>query len=182
MNILKIKPGIVVIALYFITEGVGHSYLLVNSWIYKKIAIEPILILIPIICFVSGVGLFLQKGWGRNFALLSAFYYGSIEILELTSYLSTKPSSTVLLKGSIHIAIQACILYYMLRKSTKDAFQQSPLSLGLIGGFFMFYKFFQHSGNAIIDYIWDIMSVVGFFILFKAGKQFRKSIEGKTNE
>src|SRR6266702_1802449 len=183
MNISKNKTGIFIIASYFVVNGSYVSYQLVNAWFQgKPIEYDFIYILIPLIFLVSGIGLFLTKGWGRNLALLSSFCYGFIGLVKILQYFLLQREIADLVKGSTDIILAACILIYLLKKSVKEFFPESPVSSTCIGLAIVLYGSIQHSDIAVINYFWGIMFIIGWAIMFKAGHRLRESMGSLTSE
>ncbi len=182
MNTTKSKPGIVIIASYFIFNGLYASYQLAHAWLQgKQFEYNFFYDLIPLIFLVSGIGLYLAKGWGRNLALLSCFCYGLIGLEKILLYYVLNGDIADLVKGLTDIILVAIILFYLLKKSVKECFPESPISLLCIGLTIVLYGFIQHSNNAIINYFWRFMFIIGFAIMFKARKQLRENVGSITS-
>lgn len=182
MNITKNKPGIVIIASFFVINGLYASYQFAYAWFQgKPFTSDFIYYLIPLIFLVSGIGLYLNKGWGRNLALLSSFCYGFFGVDKLLVNFIVKKDIADLLKGSTNTILAICILIYLLQKTVKKSFPESPISLICIGLTILLYGSIQHSDNAIINYFWIIMFIIGLSIMFKAVKQLRENTGSITS-
>ncbi len=183
MQTTKKKPGVIIISAFLILNGAYTSYQLVQIWLRGLPSDYNLLYnLLPFIFLVSGIGLYLMKGWGRNIALLSGYCYGFIGLIEILTCLTLKAEFTNVIKGVTNLIIATAMLLYLYKRNVKEIFAESPISLMLIGLFFALSGFVQRADIVLIEYFWRLMSLVGLGIIFKAGKQLRNNSGSITCE
>ena len=172
---MKRPIGLIIIASYFTVEALFGLYkffraLQVEELIYTYF----IILLISLGFIISGVGLFLQRGWGRNFALCFNFLILFNGIRNLLSYFVVESKISIIIKGLVSLFIATLIFIYLLNKNIKEKFPKNPVSLIILGFFLSMYGIIQRTGYALIDYSWLAMAIIGFSILFKGAKQLRE--------
>jgi len=177
MILKKNKLGILIIASYFLFDGLFISYQLANKYLTgQHTVVNLIYYLIPLGFLLSGLGLFMQKGWGRNVAILSCFSYIYLGQYKIFTFYYGKHDTWYLAKGITTIIFAVCLLLYLYKKSIRELYPDSPISLIIIGFTLSFYGYSQHSGNTIIDTFWASVAIVGLAITVKGGAQLRMNM------
>ena len=180
---MKSKPGIIIIASYFLINGAYAVYQLVGAWLGGTFPQSNLFYnMVPIVFVVSGVGLFLGKGWGRNFTLLASGCYLMLGLVKLALYLIEQNEPTLLIKGAVDVVIAVTITIYMLRKPIKAKFENSPISLMCIGTFILLWGVTETSNNHIINVLWRTLLIVGVAVVLKARQQLRDDGVSTTSE
>jgi|GEM_PF-4883958 len=180
---MKSKPGLIIIASYFLLNGVYAAYQLVGAWLGGTFPQSNLFYnMVPIVFVASGVGLFLNKGWGRNFTLLASGCYLMLGLAKLAPYFIERHDPTLLIKGIVDLVIAVTITIYMLRKSIKARFENSPISLMCIGTFIVLWGVTETSDNRFINVLWRTLFVVGAAVVLKARQQLRDDGISTTSE
>jgi lipid-A-disaccharide synthase-like uncharacterized protein len=180
---MKSKPGLIIIASYFLINGVYMAYQLVGAWLGASFPQSNLFYnMVPFVFMVSAVGLFLNKGWGRNFTLLASGCYLMLGLVKLAPYFIEQHDPTLLIKGAVDVVIAVMITIYMLRKPIKAKFENSPISLMCIGTFIMLWGVTETSDNHIIKVLWWSLFVVGGCVMLKARQQLRDDGVSTTSE
>jgi hypothetical protein len=175
---MKEYPGLYIIALFFIADGIGGLCQL-TKWIHEgRITAEIISSLIVNMGFVvAAVGLILQKGWGRNSAIFFSGIFIILGVLDLlTYYYSETPDVRPIFKGIVRFIIAGLIYYYLFRREIRALFDESPTSWCVLGLILVLYSLNQDTGNMIIDTFWTISIIVGLAITGYGARRLRKSV------
>lgn len=175
---MKSKPGITIIASYFLLNGSYMAYQLVIAGVAQNNLFYN---LVPIVFLASGVGLFLKKGWGWNLTVLAAGCYILLGVLKAAAYLAQVNDITFLIKGGVDIILALCIISYMSRKTIKERFEKSPISLMCIGTFLLLSGVTHMFAIQILDTIFRMIALlVGMVVMFKAKQQLREQGDSTT--
>jgi len=179
---MKSKPGIIIIALYFLFNGAFAAYQLIVGMLHGGVAQSNLFYsMIPIVFMVSGIGLFLKKEWGWNLTVLAAGCYLLLGVLKAAAYLSQENDIKFLIKGGIDILLALCIIGYMSRKTIKGRFEKSPISLMCIGTFLLLSRVTHMFAIQILDTIFRMIALlVGVVVMFKAKQQLREQGDSTT--
>ena len=174
---MKKYPGLYIIAIYFLMNGVGGFYQILPSIFEGNLTPEIYPSLIFNIGFlIAGIGLIGCKGWGRNFALL---FNGVSIIVGLKHFLiyfyGDAPDSRSIVKGIADFIIAGLIYQYLLKAKIKTIFSPSPISWCILGLFLLLFSMNQHTGNSIVDTFWAIIMIFGLAISGYGAKQLRKN-------
>lgn len=179
---MKSKPGITIIATYFLFNGSYVAYQLVFAALHGGITESNLFYnLVPIVFLISGVGLFLKKGWGWNLTVLAASCYLLLGVLKAAAYLAQKNDISLLIKGGVDILLALFIIGYMNRKTIKEGFEKSPISLMCIGAFLLLSGVTHMFAIQILDTIFRMIALlVGMVVMFKAKQQLREQGDSTT--
>jgi len=179
---MKGKSEITIIALYFLFNGAFAAYQLVVATLHGGIAQSNLFYnMIPIVFLASGVGLFLKKGWGRNLTVLASGCYLLLGVLKAVDYWAQENDISLLIKGGVDVFLALFIIGYMSRKTIKDRFEKSPISLMCIGTFLVLSGVTHMFAIQILDNILRMMAfLAGAFVMLKAKQQLREQGDGAT--
>lgn len=179
---MKSKPGITVIASYFLLNGSYVAYQLVIAALHGGVTQDNLFYdIVPIVFLASGVGLFLKKGWGWNFTVLAAGCYLLLGVLKAAAYFVQENNISLLIKGGTDVILALSILGYMRRKTIKERFEKSPISLMCIGTSLLLSGVIHMFAIQILDTIFRMMAfLVGAAVLFKAKQQLREQGDSTT--
>ncbi len=179
---MKSKPGITIIASYFLLNGFYMAYQLVIAALHGAVAQNYLFYnFVPIVFLASGLGLFLKKGWGWNFTVLSAGSCFLLGLLKAAAYLAQDNDIMFLVKGGVDIFLALCIIGYMSRRTIKESFEKSPISLLSIGTFFLLSGVTHMFTIQILDSIYRMIALfVGIVLISKAKQQLRAQGDSTT--
>ena len=175
---MKKYPGLYIIAAYFLINGIGGFYQLIQLVIEGN----SILVMYSPLIFntgflVAGVGLIVRKGWGRNFSI----FFNGISVIVglqhlLTYFYGDANDARAIVKGLADFLIAGLIYYYLFKTKIKALFDESPVSWCILGIVLFFYSQNQRDGNMIIDTFWAVMMIVSFAITGLGANQLRKNM------
>lgn len=172
----KKRPIVVtIVATYCCIEGLFFIYKFFYILQSGKLELAHLSNLLFAVGFLTaGIGLYLKRGWGRNFALFFIFYILFASTRSFLSYFVIENKVIFITKGAISFLIFISVLMSLLNRNVKSKFTNSPSSLVLLGSMLFMYGVFQRTGNMIIDTLWVIIGIVGLSFALRGMNELRK--------
>lgn len=165
---MKKPVGIIIISFHFFSDGVFYLYQCYGAlWSGDFTSHVISLLLISLYGLISGIGLFLKRGWGRNTALIYNSFLLIVGVATIcTSFVYDK--SNYFVDGLVEVIIAMLIFMYLLKKSVKEKFTENPkyipVTYDKVLLFFVLFLQIAPDNSAFIVYF---MCLVGVALLFK---------------